>query len=98
MRTFALLLLIALPPLLICGTAYAKSSTDFSKPVCSHYDDSAKAASASADTTTAPAATNPAAPVAVAAATSATPPVKSGGTAHVRSAPRWQTFLPGMFR
>ena len=103
MRTFVLLFVLALPPLVACGTAYAKaSSTDIGKPVCTHYDDAAKSADASAksDPGTASAATNGTATSPMAAAP-AQPVVKGGGSSsamHQHSSPRWQAFLPGMFR
>lgn len=104
MRNFVLLLILAMPPLVACGAAHAKASADIGKPICSHYDDAIKAPAARAPSdaqadAAAPAAASPAATPAVAG----TPVVagKGGGTSsmtHTRAAPRWQTFLPGMFR
>ena len=106
MRTFALLLLLAIPPALMSDVARASASTDFNKPICSRFDDAPKsvesrvvsdASAATAGTgATVATTTTPSPPV-----STPTAPVKSGGTAsmaHARSAPHWQTFLPGMFR
>jgi hypothetical protein len=110
MRTFVLLLVFAMPPLVACGVAHANASGDIGKPICSHYDDSTKTAEAHAP---ADGVASTASPAAVAATTSTaqtpaapttaapTGAAKSGGTAsmsHPRSGPHWQTFLPGMFR
>lgn len=108
MRTFFLLLLFAMPPLVACSAAYAKSTVEIGKPVCTHYDDATKpeqratstdVASASSPGTGSPAiaATGP---IAAGAGNVASQP-KGGGTSgmmHPRTAPRWQTFLPGMFK
>ena len=107
MRTFVLLLVLVMPPLVACGAAYANTSTDIGKPVCTHFDDNGKATSrvtsaAIAPTTAVSVATTPAASPAqpttgMATATQA----KGGGTAGMlrpRSSPHWQTFLPGMFK
>ncbi|HTA65063.1 MAG TPA: hypothetical protein VK753_06125 [Xanthomonadaceae bacterium] len=101
MRTFVLLFVLALPPLAICGASYAKGSADIGKPVCTHYDDAASKATDAH--TNAGAASAP-----VASASSATPAstipaasAKTGGTSsemRQRNSPRWQAFLPGMFR
>jgi hypothetical protein len=105
MRTLALLFVLALPPLAACGAAYAKaSSADIGKPVCTHFDDAAKSADASAKTdpgtASAANATNGTATSPMAAAP-AQATIKSGGSSgalHQHSSPRWQAFLPGMFR
>jgi hypothetical protein len=105
MRTFVLLLAFAIPPLIACSGAYARTATDIGKPVCMRFDDAAKPASVVHATAVpaAPAAKaaslEPAvhAPVANAMATQN----KGGGASDAmrpRAAPRWQTFLPGMFR
>jgi hypothetical protein len=108
MRTFVLLLLFSLPPLAACGVAYAKTSAEIGKPVCTHYDDAAKAQRSATSAGVAPA--NPTTVSSVAIATvapsivnagSATTKQKSGGTSGMmrpHDAPRWQTFLPGMFK
>jgi hypothetical protein len=100
MRTSILLFLLASPLLVASGAVLAKaSSTDIGKPVCTHYDDSAKQASSSA----ADSAASNSAPATASAPTAAPAAsvVKSGGTdsmTHPRQAPHWQTFLPGMYR
>jgi hypothetical protein len=100
MRTFVLLFVLVMPALGACGAAWAKTSADIGKPVCTHYDDNAKvAARASTDSPVAStaAATTPAAQT---SGNAATAQVKGGasGLMHPRNAPRWQTLLPGMFR
>ncbi len=97
MRTFVLLFVLVMPALGACGAAWAKAPADIGKPVCTHYDDNAKpvartdavASTLTASTTTTPATGN-----------AAVVQAKSGaaGLMHPRSAPRWQTLLPGMFR
>jgi hypothetical protein len=108
MRTFFMLLLFTIPPLVACSAAYAKASTEIGKPVCTHYDEPAKPeqpvtsagvlpANASVTATPAVVATAPS----TASAGSATTKQKSGGTSGMmrpHDAPRWQTFLPGMFK
>jgi hypothetical protein len=109
MRTFVLLLVLTLPPLVVCGVVSAKTaSTDIGKPVCTHYDDAAKSArttSLESVAIIAPSIASATSPVVsttgVSAAASAQS--KSGGTAgsgsmRPRGAARWQTFLPGMFK
>jgi hypothetical protein len=107
MRNFALLLLLTMPPLVVCSAAYAKTSVEIGKPVCTHYDDAAK--SAQQAVATAPvnqvAATTSPVVVATAPVTSgvknASAQPKTGGTSSMmrpHDAPRWQTFLPGMFK
>ena len=108
MRTFVLLLLFTMPPLAACSAAYAKTSVEIGKPVCTHYDDSAKAGQpatpAAVATATSPATVSPAVATTApsnAGAGSAATKQKSGGTSSMmrpRDAPRWQTFLPGMFK
>jgi hypothetical protein len=113
MRAFALLLLLTIPPLVVCSAAYAKTSVEIGKPVCTHYDDAAKSARQSA---VVGASTNPVATTA--SATAVTPAIvatvspvtsarnasvqpKTGGTSGMmrpHDGPRWQTFLPGMFK
>ena len=102
MRTSALCLALSAAALLACGATYAKTSIDIGKPVCSHYDDPAKHSASPADA----AASSPATPAGNGvAATSAPAPgpmphSASGGdsVSRPRTAPHWQTFLPGMFR
>ena len=108
MRTFVLLLLFSIPPLAACGVAYAKTSTEIGKPVCTHYDDATKAERPATSAGVAPASSITVTTVAVATAApsianpgSATIKQKSGGTSGMmrpHDAPRWQTFLPGMFK
>ena len=108
MRTFVLLLLFAMPPLVACGAAYAKTTAEIGKPVCTHYDDASKSAQQAG------VATAPATPVAATASPivvatvpatasvkNASAQAKTGGTSSMmrpHDAPRWQTFLPGMFK
>jgi hypothetical protein len=109
MRNFILLLLFTMPPLVACGAAYAKTSVEIGKPVCTHYDDATKpeqpatsagvAAPASSTAIANPAVATTAPSTANAA--SAATKQKSGGTSSMmrpHDAPRWQTFLPGMFK
>jgi hypothetical protein len=108
MRTFVLLLLFTMPPLAACSAAYAKTTAEIGKPVCTHYDDATKpeqrAASAGAVTSSSPATAGAAVATtapSTANAGSATTKQKSGGTSSMmrpHDAPRWQTFLPGMFK
>ncbi|HEV2606608.1 MAG TPA: hypothetical protein VGT79_01375 [Xanthomonadaceae bacterium] len=108
MRTFVLLLLFTMPPLVACGAAYAKTTAEIGKPVCTHYDDAAKpaqpATSAGVATSSSTAAVGPVVATtapSVANVSSATTKQKSGGTSGMmrpHDAPRWQTFLPGMFK
>jgi hypothetical protein len=110
MRTFVLLLVLMLPPLVVCGVVYAKtSSTDIGKPVCTHFDDASKPAHAAAIESAAIVAPSlTAASSAVASTTGASaataPQSKGGGgpagsgSMRTRGAARWQTFLPGMFK
>ncbi len=113
MRTFALLLLLTMPPIVVCSAAYAKTSVEIGKPVCMHYDDATKSAQQSA---VAVASTSQVAATAAAPAIAATAPPgssarnalaqpsaqpKTGGTSGMmrpHDGPRWQTFLPGMFK
>jgi len=108
MRTFFLLLLFTMPPLVACSAAYAKTTADIGKPVCTRYDDATKpeqratsteAVSASATATSSPAVATTG-PI-TAGTGNIAPQAKDGGTSgmmHPRTAPRWQTFLPGMFK
>jgi type IV secretory pathway TrbL component len=108
MRTFVLLLLFTMPPLVACGAAYAKTTAEIGKPVCTRYDDATKpeqpatsagVAPASSTATTSPAVATTAPSTANAGSASAKP--KSGGTSGMmrpHDALRWQTFLPGMFK
>jgi hypothetical protein len=107
MRTFALLLVFTMPMLVACNAADAKVSNDIGKPVCTHFDDSAKPVQrAGVDAAAAPAGAvgTPVATTATATTVGASQPaaqVKGGGTsslARPHGAPRWQTFLPGMFK
>jgi len=109
MRTFVLLLLFTMPPLAACSAAYAKTTAEIGKPVCTHYDDATKpeqraTASAGAVTSSSPATAGAAVATtapSTANAGSATTKQKSGGTSSMmrpHDAPRWQTFLPGMFK
>jgi len=109
MRTFVLLLLFAMPPLVACGAAYAKTTAEIGKPVCTRYDDAAKPEQAATSAAVAPPASSPVAAAPVVAATapstatagSANSKPKSGGTSGMmrpHDALRWQTFLPGMFK
>ena len=108
MRTFVLLLVFAIPPLIACSAAYAKTATDIGKPVCMHFDESSKPASritATATTTTPVSAARTKSIVAIStqsASNSAAATQSRGGGAtdamHGQNAPHWQTFLPGMFR
>jgi len=100
MRTSVLCLALASALLAACGAAYAKTSSDLGKPVCSHYDDSGKQPASSAAEA---AAASPSGPTSAAVATTPAPapvPRSSGGDSitRPRAAPHWQTFLPGMFR
>jgi len=108
MRTFVLLLLFAMPPLVACGAAYAKTTAEIGKPVCTRYDDAAKPERPATSAVVAPASPTPAIAPAVATtapstatAGSANSKPKSGGTSGMmrpHDALRWQTFLPGMFK
>jgi hypothetical protein len=109
MRTFVLLLVLMTPPLVVCGAAYAAKSTDIGKPVCTHFDDSTKstqhATAEPASSAAMASASTPPANSSVASTTGAgsatTSQSKSGGTAGMmrpHGGPRWQTFLPGMFK
>ena len=108
MRTFVLLLALMMPPIVACSVVYAKtSSTDIGKPVCTHYDDAAKpahqvAAETAAIVAPALAATNSAAMTTAASGGGSGPQSKGGGgtagSMRPHGAPRWQTFLPGMFK
>lgn len=108
MRTFVLLLLFTMPPLVACGAAYAKTSAEIGKPVCTHYDDAAKSEQPATSPSVSPASTIAAVSPAIGAtsvstvtAASTSTKQKSGGTASMmrpHDAPRWQTFLPGMFK
>jgi len=108
MRTFVLLLLFTMPPLVACSAAYAKTSVEIGKPVCTHYDDSTKTEQPATSAGVVPASSAATASPAVAttapstaSAGSATTKQKSGGTSSMmrpHDAPRWQTFLPGMFK
>src|SRR5260221_2538603 len=52
MRTFVLVFVFVIPALAACSAAWAKAPADIGKPVCTHYDDNAKAvARATADAT-----------------------------------------------
>lgn len=103
MRTLVLLFVLAAPSLMFCCAARAAASADLGKPVCTHYDDSSKAADGHANPAASGASTSTVAgspapsPGGLSPATTA----KSGGSAsdmRARNAPRWQAFLPGMFR
>ena len=112
MRTFVLLLVFAIPPLVACSAAYAKTSADIGKPVCMHYDDSSNPATRTGTATVAASSAASASVVhaktLVAAANQPAPAnpangaqPKGGGMSdamRTRNAPHWQTFLPGMFR
>ena len=103
MRTFVLLFVLVMPALGACGAAWAKAPAEIGKPVCTHYDDNAKpTARASADANVISTAASTSAPTSAAptSGNAATAQAKGGasGLIHPRSAPRWQTLLPGMFR
>jgi hypothetical protein len=107
MRTFVLLLLFTMPPLVACGAAYANTSTQIGKPVCTHYDDATKPEQRATSAGVAPASSTAATPAIATSAPSnanagsAAAKQKSGGTSSMmrpHDAPRWQTFLPGMFK
>ena len=102
MRIFVLLFIFMMPALAICSATYAKSPTEIGKPVCAHFDDNAKSAPRASTSTEAAATTT-------AIATNANPSIPGGaapaqpkggasGFARPHNAPRWQTFLPGMFK
>ena len=103
MRTFVLMFVLVMPVLGACNAAWAKAPADIGKPVCTQYDDNAKAASHAnpdasiAGVTATTAATNPSAPT---SGNAATAQAKGGASSLIRarSAPRWQALLPGMFR
>lgn len=100
MRTFVLLFVLTMPMFVVCSAAHAKASSDRdpSKPVCTHYDDASKSADGGGSSTTATATSTTSALTATSTQTS----VKTGGSSSVmhqhNSSPRWQAFLPGMFR
>lgn len=99
MRTFVLLFVLALPALLSCSLARAAASGDLGKPVCTHYDDSASKATDAHASTAASGSANPGAAAPSSASLGAS--ARSGGSPselHGHNAPRWQAFLPGMFR
>jgi hypothetical protein len=103
MRTFVLLFVLVMPALGAGGAAWAKAPADIGKPVCTHYDDNAKAVArtaADATVSSAPTTTATASSAAPTSGNATTAQAKSGasGLMHPRSAPRWQTLLPGMFR
>ena len=104
MRTFVLLIVLAIPLLVLGGIARAGAANDIGKPVCSHYDESA---SKSSDTHAMQQNANVAAAPGTSAGPSAStvlappPTAKSGGSPtelRQHNSPRWQAFLPGMFR
>ena len=104
MRNLALLFVLAMPSLVCAGVAHAAASADVTKPVCTHYDDtSSKAADAratqAASGASATGTVTGSAPSPVTMAPAST--IKSGGSPtelRPHNAPRWQAFLPGMFR
>ncbi len=105
MRICVLLMVFAMPPLVACGAAYAKTAADIGKPVCMHFDESGKPVShtiaAPTTATTSVSATNAGGASSAQQSNIVTPQVRSGGTAgamRAHAAPHWQTFLPGMFR
>ncbi|MBS0194762.1 MAG: hypothetical protein JSR34_10995 [Proteobacteria bacterium] len=100
MRNAIVLFVLIAPMLAFGGVAHAATRTEIGKPVCNHYDETApKAATTHA---------SPAPAASVAGAASVTPSVGSssgmigsgGGSSELRphDGPRWQAFLPGMFR
>jgi hypothetical protein len=104
MRSFVLLFVLIMAALAASGAAWAKTTAEIGKPVCTQYDDNAKqtAARASNDAgaSAAPAVSASMAASAPTSGVAASAQSRSGaGTAmHSRGAPRWQTLLPGMFR
>jgi len=98
MRTLILMSALILSPLLVCGSVHAKPAGDLGKPICTRYDEASKSKDASANADQGNAATTGSDTM---AATATTTTSKVGGTAgamHQHSSPRWQAFLPGMFR
>ncbi len=99
MRRLVCLFVLFVPSLVFAGVAHAAVAGASSKPVCSHYEGNlpkavvAKAATPAVPASSAAVAATPAAP--------AVPVRASGGDLtelRPHDAPRWQSFLPGMFR
>lgn len=113
MRTFVLLLAFMLPVLGACSAASAKApADDLGKPVCTHFDDATKATTLHVSAVgVAAVATAPVVPPTGAAAVAMSSSVVTGsagvqakdgggtsGSVRPHGAPRWQAFLPGMFK
>lgn len=100
MRTVILVGVLCIPSMVAFGNARAAAPVAVSKPVCAHYDETPASGRNNAATGT------------VVAASDATHPdtsvqtspslLRSGGGSssdlRPHDAPRWQAFLPGMFR
>jgi hypothetical protein len=105
MRALVLLFVFVLLAFVVHGVAYAKTPTDIGKPVCTHYDDNAKPAprpNVEAGALPAPVAPPTTAYISTTPTTGNVTTTQAKGSSsgfmRPRSAPRWQTFLPGMFK
>lgn len=98
MRHLVMLWVLALPSVLFCSNVFAATPAITGKPVCAHYDETA---AASRRNDTPPAATAATSTRVDAGAATAPSLLRSGGGSsdlRPHDAPRWQAFLPGMFR
>lgn len=101
MRAFVSLLLLSAPGLLCAGLANAaEPGLQAGKPVCSHYEGTTGTPVKPADSRAKPTSTNTAAGPAATATSGGGLRTLGGDGSELRpnNAPRWQAFLPGMFR
>lgn len=101
MRAFVSLLLLSAPLLACAGFAHAaEPGQPVGKPVCAHYEGAAAKAADSRGKPVAASSPTAAASTAVTASSGGGLRTLGGDGSELRpnNAPRWQAFLPGMFR
>lgn len=99
MRRFVCLFIMIVPPLACAGVAEAAVTGVAGKPVCTHYEGAPpKAVTKTAPPVKAPAQAAVAASAPVAPAVSTRTSGDDMSDLRPHDSPRWQSFLPGMFR
>ncbi|MBS0211698.1 MAG: hypothetical protein JSR26_00775 [Proteobacteria bacterium] len=102
MRNTIVLFVLIAPSLAFGGVAQAATRGDVGKPVCNRYEEAAPKAAAHAAPTSSTASTVGAGTAANTSSGTATSGMigSGGGSSDLRphDGPRWQAFLPGMFR
>lgn len=99
MRAFVSLLLLSAPMLACAGLAHAAEPGQVGKPVCTHYEGTATKPADTRNKPVSAAAASAASPSATPSSGSGLRPLGGDGSElRPNNAPRWQAFLPGMFR